>query len=107
GAAAPGVEDAVGGNRRRQDRGLRVRGELQVRLGPLEAELRQRGAENAVGFLEDGPALREGRGERLAHPDVLRSLAGEDEGDLQGPAASLRAPRARSSASMLSFTPFL
>ena len=81
-----------GRDARRQDRRLGVRGQLQVGLGPLEAEPRQREAEGPVRLLEGGPALGKGLAELLPHPDHLRALAGEDERDAHALAASLRSP---------------
>src|SRR6266540_362809 len=80
-------DPSLGEDRRRsrrdgQDRGLRVRGELQGLLRPLEAHPRQLLAERRVDLLEHGARLGEPVEEFLTHPDRLRALAGEDEREL-------------------------
>ena len=54
---------------------------VELVLGPFEAETAERLAERRVGLVEGLAADRKGVGERLAHADLLRSLAGKDEGD--------------------------
>src|SRR5262249_58275692 len=81
-----GLEAALGaggggGHARREDARLRVRGERELAVGPLEHHAPQIEAERRVGVVED--RARGGRGvvERLAHADGLRALPGEQEGD--------------------------
>jgi hypothetical protein len=71
------LEHAVGRDGNRQDRRLGMLGQLELVLGAVEDDLRQRKAERVVGFFEDG--ARGGRSviQRAAHADGLRSLARE------------------------------
>ena len=71
-----------------QDRRLRVLGQRQLILGPLEAERAQttqmaarRRVKAASASSNVGAGLREALGERLPHADLLRSLSGKDERD--------------------------
>ena len=64
-----------------QNRRLRVLGEQQPLLRPLEAERAQRLAERIVCFREHLATNREIIGQRLPHPDFLRSLARKNERD--------------------------
>jgi hypothetical protein len=74
-------DEPVGGNARREDGRLRVLGQLQAILGPLEAErgqgFTQRGIGLRKGVLADCGVIRQ----CPAHPDLLRALTGEDESD--------------------------
>ena len=71
-----------------QDRRLRVGGERQLLLGPLEAELRQREAERGVGLVEHRRAPRaRRRASARAHADLLRALAREQERERRTPAS--------------------
>ena len=73
-----------GGGRhaRGQHRGLGVGGQRQVGLRALEAEAREREAERLVGLLARPRRRRASvSAKRLAHPDRLRALAGEEERD--------------------------
>ena len=74
------------GDRVGQDRRLRVGGELQLLLGPLEAEPREREAEDRVGLVEDRARRRRRLAERLAHADGLGALAGKEQGERHGAA---------------------
>src|SRR5438552_3958227 len=81
-----GLEAAFGArggrrDRRREDRGLGVGGQREVRLRTLEHEPRQVEAERLVRLLEDRLRARGCRVEPLAHPDRLRALAGEEKRD--------------------------
>ena len=66
---------------RRENRGLGVLGEGQAILGPLETEAAEGLAERVIGFREGVAGDRLGLGERAAHADALRALAGEEERD--------------------------
>ena len=63
--------------------------------GPSKMSSLSGEAQRGVGFGEGGAALREGLGERPAHADGLRALAGEDEGDHRGVAITAAQPGAR------------
>src|SRR3989454_333413 len=81
-----GLEAAFGArgggrDRRREDRGLGVGGQREVRLRTLEHEPRQVEAERLVRLLEHRLRARGRRVEPLAHPDRLRALAGEEKRD--------------------------
>src|SRR5881296_801216 len=81
-----GLEAAFGArggrrDRRRENRGLGVGGQREVRLRTLEHEPRQVEAERLVRLLEDRLRARGRRVEPLAHPDRLRALAGEEKRD--------------------------
>ena len=86
------------GDARGQDRGLRVRGELQLGLGPLEAQPREREAEGRVGLVEDLAALREGLGSARPIPTCCEPWPGKTNATLMRVAASAcalgRAPSA-------------
>jgi hypothetical protein len=75
--AAPGKQPP-GGNAHRQDRRLRVLGELQPLGRAVENQLAQRFAERRVGFGKGPGANLELIGERLAHAHRLRSLPWKD-----------------------------
>src|SRR2546425_1001282 len=107
GAQALRGQHPVGRHARGQDRRLGDGGELQLGLRALEAERRDRETQRLVGFPEGGPRFGERLRQGLAHAHPLRPLPGEDERQAHAPAASLRAPSARSSASMLSLTPLV
>ena len=104
-------ERAQRGDAGGEDGRLRVRRELQLGLGSLEAEPRQREAERCVRLREDLAALGERVSERPPHPDLLRALAREHEREAHALAASGRAvpeaarPRATSSLSIAALTP--
>src|SRR6185503_20782574 len=107
----PRGQGARGRDARGQDRGLGVRGELELVLRSFEAQPRQGEAQGAVGLVEYGAALGYGVVEGPPHADLLRSLAREDEGEghelLVSVTCSLRGPRTRSSASIRPFTPLV
>ena len=67
------------GDRRRQDRRLRVDGQIELVGRTFEAERRDRLIERLIGSAKGGRSSRGGLSERLAHTDVLRTLAGKDE----------------------------
>src|SRR4029078_1537871 len=71
--AAP-LEQPERGDAGSQDRGLGVLGELKVARRPRKAEMPQALAERRVRLRKHLATLREGRRERLAHPDFLRAL---------------------------------
>ena len=73
-------QDARGGDRDGEDRGLRVLGELELVFGAFEDELRESEAEGFVGLVEDGAGDGEVVVEVAAHADGLRALSGEEEG---------------------------
>jgi hypothetical protein len=65
----------------REDRRLGVLGERELILGAVENDAAQRLAERGVGLGERLTAERLGVGQRAAHADLLRTLAGKEEGD--------------------------
>ena len=67
--------------------GWALRRERQLRLGPLEAQLRQRIAEHVVGLREHGARLGIGVVQRTAHADLLRALTREDEATMRSSTA--------------------
>ena len=76
---APLLEHAVGGEARHEERGLRVFRARQLLDGSVEAERREREAENAIRLVEDLARLRVPLRECAPHPDRLRSLPREEE----------------------------
>jgi hypothetical protein len=89
-------EGAKRGETRRHQRRLRVGGQRQLGLGPLEDHLRQRFAERRVDLLEHGARGGKRLGERFAHADRLRALPRKRQGRrhaiLQKPRAERHAP---------------
>ena len=73
------LENGVQRRRNGEDGRLRVLGQLELIVRPLEAECRERKAERGVDVIEDPPRRRISRGDVLPHPGVLASLPGEDE----------------------------
>ena len=67
--------------------------------GPSKHDAAERLAERGVGLVEGLAADREGLGERLAHADLLRTLAGKQEGD-HGCGTTAAAAMSRSTRSM-------
>jgi hypothetical protein len=67
------------GHAHSEDRGLGVLGEHQLIVWPFEAHRAERLTERVVGLLECLTADREALGERFAHADFLRTLAGKDK----------------------------
>src|SRR5262249_15385413 len=65
--------------RNRQDRRLRVCGQSQVFFGSLKTKARQIHVERAVRPCEDLSSLRRALPERLAHSNLLRSLARKND----------------------------
>src|SRR5262249_12135347 len=64
-----------------ENRRLRVLGQHQFGVRPLEGDAAERLAQGRVGLAEGGATDRKGVGERLPHADLLRSLSGKDERD--------------------------
>ena len=77
-ALAQRLED---GDRRGEERGLGVLGQVQLLGRAVPGERADRLAEGGVGRGEHGRGGGRGRGEIPAHAHGLRALAGEDEGD--------------------------
>src|SRR6185295_15654592 len=73
-------ESAVDRDRGREQSRLGVRGQVQLVLRPLEAEAGERQAEGGVRLLEGRAGRRGNLGPGSPHADLLRALAGEDEG---------------------------
>ena len=63
----------------RHQRRLRVLGQRQLFLRPLEHQPRQLLTQRLVDLLEDLARRREGAGEVASHADGLRALSGEDQ----------------------------
>ena len=72
------------GHTDRQESRLGVDGVAELLLRSLEAELRERKAHDCVGLMEKGFCFGISFVQIPAHAHVLRALAGEDKGDLQG-----------------------
>src|SRR5438094_3752010 len=68
------LRGAKAGDRRREQRRLRVGGTVEVLGRPLEAERAQVDPERVVRFLEDPRRAHVAVGEVLSHPDGLRAL---------------------------------
>src|SRR6185312_638576 len=66
----------------RDERGLRVFGELELIVGAFETEFREGEAEGVVGLFKSLAGGIEILSERLAHARELRALAGKKEGCL-------------------------
>jgi len=69
------------GDRRGEQRRLRIRGAVELLLRPVPAERRQIEAERLIRFVERKPRELIVFRERLPHPDDLRALAREEPGD--------------------------
>ena len=76
GLELPQRSDRVG-----QDRRLRIDRRAELFLRTLETKRRQRESEDRVGFRENAPRGLRSLAERLAHPDELRALPGEEKGE--------------------------
>src|SRR5438309_3163450 len=83
----------------RQDRRLRILGEVQPILRALETEAAQGFAQRGVGLVEGLSTHGERFRKRLAHADSLRTLSGKDESGCQR-CAIARAAMSRSTRSM-------
>ena len=68
------------GEAHRHERGLRIGGQRQLGLGPFEHKGGQLLPKRIVDFVEDLACRGKGFGQRLAHADGLRPLAGKHEG---------------------------
>ena len=82
GVHAPFLQHPPGRNRRGQDGGLRDFRHPQLFFRTLKAQLGQLVAEGFVGLIESLPGDGIFFRQFFAHPDGLRSLAGEEECDL-------------------------
>jgi hypothetical protein len=79
GKSALRSQDAHNGHRHGHQRRLRVLGQAQVVVGPFEHQLREALPERVVDLLKYLAGGGKGIGQRPAHADLLRSLAGKYE----------------------------
>ena len=77
--AGLGLQHAHGRQADGHEGRLGVRGEGELLGRPLPDEARQLLRQGRVHLVEDGPGLRKGLGQRLAHADGLAALARKDE----------------------------
>ena len=72
-------QQAVRGDARRQDRRLRVLGQFQLFVRPLEAQLGKRESKRVIRFFKNASSLWERLRQRLAHTGELRTLSREQK----------------------------
>ena len=72
----------MGGDGNGQQRGLLILGELELIVGALKAQARERKPEGFIGLLKDTGGFGERIGEGFAHTCELGTLTWEKEGCL-------------------------
>ena len=81
-ARSPWPQHRMRGDRHRQQRRLRVLGQLELVVGAFKTQTRKRKPQRIVGFLEDAGGFGERIGEGFAHACELGTLTWEKKGCL-------------------------